>query len=635
VLARRETDPLVLAAIVAALVREAGPQEAEWALEHPDAAVRFAALAALGALDTPEADRILARAAARGDRAARDILAQRTEERIRDALPPGPEGWALAEVLGVDPTESVLEFLESFEGNDGARLEALRTLARSGRLDAERLRRLRDWANLAEGEPGALAKDIVRRHESAGGEAEPAGTEPPRGQVLREIALFALTHHDRCGWDDPVLTGLCERLRAAESALREASSEASRAAEPPKEGDGFLAKARRAIAGAGRAVRTRIEVRRAAADRDRLMHDLAEEVCARAEHIARLGEEWRRILDQERRSREFEARRAEESRRRLERRKEAVWRALQRGGHAAATVAGAARDFMILQAMKVDAWRLRAEFDRRLRELAAHARAIGTDTIEGIPLVGDDRTVGGMLYAESRRRDLAHDVLRRRCKALRLLELRLAEKEVQIRKAAEDVARDDLAALLQRRRALEEDVNRIDRRIMEAHGRYLAVVFTDMKDFTARSERMGLVELMALLEEHDGLIVSAVERHGGRVVKKIGDAIMASFQDPLPAVLAAIDMQVTLRERNAGRPELERIEVRVGIHSGRVLIKEGDLYGDTVNVASRVQGLALPGQILVTHSIVESVGSRVEAQSLGQRSVKGKQEPVVVYSVSY
>jgi adenylate cyclase len=141
---------------------------------------------------------------------------------------------------------------------------------------------------------------------------------------------------------------------------------------------------------------------------------------------------------------------------------------------------------------------------------------------------------------------------------------------------------------------------------------------------------------MAMLDRHDRLLVPQIEKHGGRVVKKIGDALMATFDHPLAAVLAAVDMQVALRDFNRAAPPDERILVRIGINAGRVILKEGDVYGDAVNVASRVEGIAGPEQILITRDVRDFVDeARLALKDLGPQTLKGKPEPVPVFEVRY
>ena len=97
-------------------------------------------------------------------------------------------------------------------------------------------------------------------------------------------------------------------------------------------------------------------------------------------------------------------------------------------------------------------------------------------------------------------------------------------------------------------------------------------------------------------------IIPCLDVHGGRVVKTMGDGLLAVFKHPLNAALAALEIQRQVREHNELKMESERFHVRVGLNSGKVIRKEGDVFGDTVNVASRMETLAQPGDIYLTQT---------------------------------
>jgi hypothetical protein len=111
---------------------------------------------------------------------------------------------------------------------------------------------------------------------------------------------------------------------------------------------------------------------------------------------------------------------------------------------------------------------------------------------------------------------------------------------------------------------------------------------------------------------------------------------MASFENPEGAVRTAVDMQRKLEEDRHGRPEIEQIHIRVGLHTGMGLIKEDDVFGDVVNAASRVQRQAQPDQILITDVLLpaaEAAGFR--CVKLGKADLRGKDEPIDVYAVAW
>jgi class 3 adenylate cyclase len=130
------------------------------------------------------------------------------------------------------------------------------------------------------------------------------------------------------------------------------------------------------------------------------------------------------------------------------------------------------------------------------------------------------------------------------------------------------------------------------------------------------------------------LIDPAIAAHHGRIVKRTGDGAIIEFRSVVDAVRCAIEVQNGLIERNAGVPEDRRIEYRVGIHVGDVVEEsDGDLMGDGVNVAARLEGICEPGGVCLSEDAYRQVKSRLELQvaDLGPRSLKNIAEPVHAY----
>jgi adenylate cyclase len=132
------------------------------------------------------------------------------------------------------------------------------------------------------------------------------------------------------------------------------------------------------------------------------------------------------------------------------------------------------------------------------------------------------------------------------------------------------------------------------------------------------------------------LIDPAISVHHGRVVKRTGDGILVEFRSVVDAVRCAIEVQSGMIERNAGLPPKRRIEFRVGIHLGDVVEEsDGDLMGDGVNIAARLEGIAKPGAICLSEDAYRQVKSRLDlaVSDLGAIQLKNIAEPVRVYSL--
>ena len=146
-------------------------------------------------------------------------------------------------------------------------------------------------------------------------------------------------------------------------------------------------------------------------------------------------------------------------------------------------------------------------------------------------------------------------------------------------------------------------------------------------------EDRTLARLRALRSD---LIDPTIALHHGRVVKRTGDGIIIEFRSVVDAVRCAIEVQTGMVERNAGLPEDRRIELRVGIHLGDVVEEtDGDLMGDGVNIAARLEGICEPGAICLSEDAYRQVKQRLElpVSDLGPKELKNIAEPIRVYSL--
>jgi len=170
--------------------------------------------------------------------------------------------------------------------------------------------------------------------------------------------------------------------------------------------------------------------------------------------------------------------------------------------------------------------------------------------------------------------------------------------------------------------------------LSQGERRLAAIMFTDMVDYTTMSEINEALAL-TLLEEHRGLLRPVFARHGGREVKTIGDGFLVEFPSALEAVRCALEIQQLMYKRNQSVPSERKIQLRVAVHLGDVEHRNGDVYGDAVNIASRIQSLADPGGICITQQVFDHVRNNEEfrATPLGQSQLKNVQMPAVVYRV--
>jgi class 3 adenylate cyclase len=159
-------------------------------------------------------------------------------------------------------------------------------------------------------------------------------------------------------------------------------------------------------------------------------------------------------------------------------------------------------------------------------------------------------------------------------------------------------------------------------------------MFTDIQGSTAYFEEHGDAAGLLMVRNCNRTIRQVVEKHQGRVIKNIGDGMMTTFTESTAAVEAAIEFQALLAEVNELRSEPERIGLRVGIHQGAGIVKTNDVFGDVVNMASRVESEAAPGQIVISDALLKQLPeNRFNIRELGRFKLKGKTDEHSLYQV--
>ena len=163
------------------------------------------------------------------------------------------------------------------------------------------------------------------------------------------------------------------------------------------------------------------------------------------------------------------------------------------------------------------------------------------------------------------------------------------------------------------------------------------VVFTDLHGSTAVFEALGNARATALVLQITQWIAQRCEAHGGRIVKTLGDGVLAMFASPQGAIDAVVDIQRTNFKNIAKSSKGVAMQIRIGVASGEVEIVQGDCYGDAVNVASRLCDLCGPSQIWTNDSALTSVVEvhGVTFRLLGPINVRGRAEPCKVFQLEW
>jgi adenylate cyclase len=164
--------------------------------------------------------------------------------------------------------------------------------------------------------------------------------------------------------------------------------------------------------------------------------------------------------------------------------------------------------------------------------------------------------------------------------------------------------------------------------------RLAAIMFTDMVGYTALAQQNEALAL-ELLEEHRRILRSIFPRFNGTEVKTIGDAFLVEFQSALEAAQCAIEIQRTLAKRNHDVAREQRIELRIGIHIGDVVHREGDVFGDGVNIASRIQPVAAIGGICISMDVERQIHNALEVtfEKLAPTELKNIRVPMDLFRI--
>ena len=163
--------------------------------------------------------------------------------------------------------------------------------------------------------------------------------------------------------------------------------------------------------------------------------------------------------------------------------------------------------------------------------------------------------------------------------------------------------------------------------------RLAAIMAADVVGYSRliRADEEGTITALKALRAD--LIDPKIAEHNGRIVKLMGDGMLAEFPSVVDAVRTAVETQVAVAEHNAGLPEDKRIEFRVGINLGDVVIDGDDIHGDGVNVAARLEGMAEPGGVCISGMVYEGVRDRIDVpfEDMGEKEVKNIDRPVRVW----
>ncbi|MCW9047102.1 MAG: adenylate/guanylate cyclase domain-containing protein [Gammaproteobacteria bacterium] len=163
----------------------------------------------------------------------------------------------------------------------------------------------------------------------------------------------------------------------------------------------------------------------------------------------------------------------------------------------------------------------------------------------------------------------------------------------------------------------------------------ITILFSDIEHSTRHWERRGDVDARMLLDRHNRLLFPVIRKFKGKIIKTLGDAIMASFNKPENAVKAGIAIQQRLSaERD--KDKYFSLRTRIGIHTGKGIVEYDDIFGDVVNVAAKVESSAEANQILITHSTRARISSdKFQLTTSNELNLTGKRKTIALYSCNW
>ena len=180
---------------------------------------------------------------------------------------------------------------------------------------------------------------------------------------------------------------------------------------------------------------------------------------------------------------------------------------------------------------------------------------------------------------------------------------------------------------------LLEHRQNIDRLIESKYKRFIVILFSDIVGSTQFFEKRGDIEGRAMVSRHFRQMFPVIENYKGRVIKTMGDSIMASFEDVPAGCSCAREMQQVLMRENQSLPPEDRVAIRIALHFGKAVIEKDDVFGDAVNVASRIEKYTDGDQIMISQAMFEVIQENPDftIRNVGSVTMKGKSEKMSLY----
>ena len=161
------------------------------------------------------------------------------------------------------------------------------------------------------------------------------------------------------------------------------------------------------------------------------------------------------------------------------------------------------------------------------------------------------------------------------------------------------------------------------------------IMFIDVVNYTLSTSNFSRRDVHQFHDQFDDLTLPTINKFKGKVIKKMGDAFLITFKSATSGLECSLDLQNQFKKYNLNKRKRDKIRVRISLHTGEVVMKQKDIYGEAVNIASRIQKFAKAGRIVFTSAVWLSMNkNEIPHRLLGVKKVKGIRKPIRVFIVT-
>tara|TARA_Y100000310_G_C20514806_1_gene730647 strand:+ start:64 stop:702 length:639 start_codon:yes stop_codon:yes gene_type:complete len=159
-------------------------------------------------------------------------------------------------------------------------------------------------------------------------------------------------------------------------------------------------------------------------------------------------------------------------------------------------------------------------------------------------------------------------------------------------------------------------------------------MFVDLVGYTKTTGKLKREDISGLHDVFDTICAGVFDKYEGEVVKKMGDAFLATFKSPTNALLAGVELQNDFKRYNQHYKLKNPLKIRVALHSGEVVIRNGDIYGDAVNTTSRIEGIVKAGDVIFSEAVYNNMNkNEIPFLFVGEKRFKGVKRPVKIFKI--